>query len=105
MAKRKRNPAYRVQTYPVRGRKKDLIELRPITFEEALNLRYRDEVYILDREGRAARIRVNSKVKTWKREPGRIEIGFAFGLYEKFRLGTEEILRDVLVSPYEYGDI
>jgi hypothetical protein len=87
-------------SYPLRGSRKkvaDRIELRQITLDEAKALRYRQEVWILDRNGNAARVRVGSAVKRWKRDLDRIEVTFKYGMYDSFRLGTMDILREILV--------
>ena len=88
-------------SFPLRGSRLKVparIELRHITFEEALSLGHRDNVFVVDRQGRAATVRVNSAVKRWKTDPTRIEISFAFGMYEKFRLNTAQILNDIYVE-------
>ncbi len=75
----------------------DVVDLRPITLEEAKLLRYGDQVWIIDDNGQAARLRVTSSVKQWKRDPDRIEISFRFGLRDNYRFGTDEILRYIYV--------
>jgi len=90
--------------FSLRGSRKtvpDSINLRPITLDEAKALHYGQEVWILDRNEQAARVRVGSTVKRWKRDPDRIEVTFKFGLYESFRLGTQEILRDIYLRESE----
>ena len=88
-------------SYPLRGSRKkvaDRIELRQITLDEAKALgSYYGSLYILDKNGNAANIRRGSSVKRWKRDPDRIEITFKFGMYESFRFGTMDILREILV--------
>ena len=91
----KKNPSF-----ALRGSRKkvpDRINLRHITLDEAKALGYRDHVYMIDRNGNAASVRVNSEVKRWKRDPDRIEVSFAYGLYEKFRLDTLGVLRGIYV--------
>lgn len=90
------NPSFALRSS--RKKVKDTINLRQITLDEAKTLRNRDNVWVIDRNGNAASVRVNSSVKRWKKDPDRIEIGFAYGLYEKFRLDTLSILRDIYVE-------
>jgi hypothetical protein len=58
----------------------------PITIEQAKQLTYRDELHhdsIKNADGKTcARIRINGKVKLWKRNPNRIEIPYKHGLYD-----------------------
>jgi hypothetical protein len=56
-----------------------------ITIEQAKQLTYRDELHynsIKNSNGTCARIRINGKVKLWKRNPNRIEIPYKHGLYD-----------------------
>ncbi len=39
-------------------------------------------IYALSNSGDARRVKVNGKVRRWKREPDRIEIPVKYGLYE-----------------------
>jgi hypothetical protein len=92
----KHNPSF-----PLRGSRKkvaDRISLRQITLDEAKALgSYHGSLYMLDRNGNAANVRRSSSVKRWKTDPDRIEVSFKYGMYENFRLGTLEILRDIYV--------
>lgn len=57
----------------------------PITFKQAKQLKFGDMLYcntITMADGKTpARWRVNGKVKTWKRDPYRLEIPLKYGLY------------------------
>jgi len=92
----RRNPSF-----PLIGSRKkvpDRINIRQITLDEAKALgSYYGSLYVLDRNGNAANVRRNGAVKRWKRDPDRIEVSFKYGMYENFRLGTLEILRDIYV--------
>lgn len=87
--------------YPLRGSRRkipDTVELRQLTLVEAKALgSYYGPLYILDKNGNAANIRRGSSVKRWKRDPDRIEVTFKYGMYESFRFGTMDILREILV--------
>lgn len=52
---------------------------RLLTREEALALKRGDVVDFRAHNGRARFIRCNGKVKTWKRDPNRIEIPMKYG--------------------------
>jgi len=89
-------------SFPLRGSRKkvaDRINLRQITLDEAKALEsYFVSLYVLDRNGNAARVRRNGAVKRWKRDPDRIEVSFKYGMYENFRLDTLGVLRDIYVE-------
>ena len=55
-----------------------------ITLEQAKQLRYRQTLYhAINRnsDGTPQRWRVNGMVKTWKRNPNRVQIPLKYGLY------------------------
>lgn len=67
-----------------------------ITKSQAESISYRDEIYSLkssDSRGFPHRIRVNGKLKTWKRDVERWELPVKFGLRDAFTL-----------SPYNAAD-
>jgi len=55
---------------------------RPMTPQEALALTYGQSVPFLARDGTVRTVRVSGKVRTWKRDPNRIELPVKYGLYE-----------------------
>lgn len=55
------------------------------------------EQYMIDKRGEYRRVRLNGAVKTWKRDPQRFECSFKYGLYEYFRLNTQEMLNQLVV--------
>jgi hypothetical protein len=75
-----------------------MVTLRPVTLDEAKAMVYGQEFWYHDQQGRAARIRVASQVKRWKTMPDRIEVTFKFGMYESFRLTSEQIVKEVLTE-------
>lgn len=67
-----------------------------ITKSQAESISYRDEIYSLkssDSRGFPHRVRVNGKLKTWKRDTERWELPVKFGLRDAFTL-----------SPYNAAD-
>ena len=55
-------------------------------------------IKMLDRQGKARDVRPNGKMQTWKRDATRFERSFSYGMYEHFRLTTQEML-DQLYFP------
>ena len=57
--------------------------------------RYHDitpsHVWFLSIDGKARQAKVNGKVRTWKRQPNRVEIPLKYGLYEYATFTTEDI--------------
>lgn len=88
-------------SFALRGSRKkvpDRINLRQITLDEAKALRFGwAGVYMIDRNGNAAEVRVSSAVKRWKTDPDRIEISFKYGMYENFRFDTLGVLANIYV--------
>jgi hypothetical protein len=62
--------------------------------------KYYGTIKMLDRQGKARDIRPNGAMKTWKKDPTRFERGFKYGLYESFRLNTQQML-DGLLFPID----
>lgn len=66
-------------------------EFRPMTLEEARQLRYGQHVWFSAVQGDARRAKVNSQPKTWKRSPERIEVSVKYGLYEYAKFDASDI--------------
>lgn len=49
-------------------------------------------------DGKARQVKVNGRVKTWKRDPNRIEVSIKYGLYEHARLTSADIENGVLLA-------
>ena len=79
-----------------RSKNPEVKRYRSITLEEAKNLSY-GHANILDRHGKVRNIKINGKVRTWKRDPNRIEIPCKYGLYECFTL-TSRDYTDIVVE-------
>ncbi|MEM4360103.1 MAG: hypothetical protein QXT45_06205 [Candidatus Bilamarchaeaceae archaeon] len=81
------------------GRRKTLVSLMPLTVEMAKSLEYGDTVYLRVYSGDIIRTRVYSKIKTWKRDPSRVEFSVKYGLYDVIRVNERHIVRgDVFVE-------
>ncbi len=70
---------------------------RKFTVEDIKALDHIGHAYIIDKRGEYREVRTNGRVKTWKRDPMRFECSFKYGLYENFRLNTEEMLTQLVV--------
>lgn len=77
MASHRRNPTYKKYS----GREGSA-EFRHMTLEEGKMLTYGDPIWALARDGSAVRVRLNGKVRRWKRDPDRIEVPYKYGMYE-----------------------
>lgn len=53
-------------------------------------------IEVRDRHGNWRTVKVNGAVRTWKRDPQRIEVPCKYGMYEYFILHGEDI-KDVLI--------
>jgi len=53
-------------------------------------------IEVLDRNGRWRTVKINGKVRTWKRDANRIEVPYKYGMYEYGILRAEDI-GDVLI--------
>ena len=54
-------------------------------------------IWLLDRVGKARRVKVNGQVRRWKRDRTRIEVPYKYGLYEYGTLTASDI-GDVLIE-------
>lgn len=57
-------------------------------------------IEVKDVAGNARRVKVNGKVRTWKRDATRIEVPCKYGMYEYFTLTARDIT-DVLIPVSE----
>ena len=55
-------------------------------------------------DGTLRRLKINGRIKTWKRDPSRIEVSVKYGLYEYGRMDTEEALRRLVVRVPDGSD-
>lgn len=73
------------------------LSFRSITLDEIRRLHYGQTLWIHALDGKARQVRVSSNLKTWKRDPDRMECSFKFGLYEAVRWNTREMLSQLLI--------
>ena len=71
------------------------IRARPVTCAEARDLKTGDVLYFTDHQCatdglRVDRVRVNGAVKTWKRDPSRIEVPWRYGFKGPYGRFTAE---------------
>ena len=79
------------------GRKETLRFRNPVDVAEMVSwCDSHGHIQVLDRYGHWRTVKVNGKVRTWKRDPGRIEVPCKYGLYEYFILRAQDI-GDVLI--------
>jgi len=74
-----------------------------LTLEEAKVLRYRETVYhgrYTNADGAPQAWRVTGQVKTWKRDPSRVHVPIARGMYEHHYI-YEDNLTDWYISEHE----
>ena len=72
-------------------RRKNPIErgYRYMTVQEAQQLRSGGHVQFEGKDGRIRNLKVNGRPKTWKREPGRVEVPMKYGMYECDRVSNQ----------------
>jgi hypothetical protein len=66
---------------------------RPMTLSEVLALRPGQEIWFRTMLGDARRAKVNGRIKTWKRTPGKFVLPLKYGLYEYCHIGNALISR------------
>ena len=74
------------------------VNVRPLTREEILTLSYGDHPTVILNNGRLGRVKINGKVRTWKRDAERIEVPVKYGMYECATLTGAELERFVKVE-------
>lgn len=67
-----------------------VLRFRPMAPREALQLSPGSEVSFRSINGQARRARVSGAVRTWKRDPKRIELPIKYGMYESARFVAHE---------------
>jgi hypothetical protein len=77
----------------------EMKEYRSITLEEAKNLDSVSHCLVLLNNGNVGTVKINGKVKRWKREIDRIEIPIKYGLYEYTTLDNttyQRLLKEII---------
>jgi hypothetical protein len=75
-----------------RKKNPDLVVVRTMTREEIMTLKSGDHAAVILNSGRLGTCKINGAIRTWKREPGRVEIPVKYGMYEYAVLSLEEAL-------------
>lgn len=78
-------------------KKKEKMLFRYMTKEEILNLSYGNRVWFLANDGTARQLKINGKVRTWKRDTDRIEVPVKYGMYEYGQLNLTQALSPLLI--------
>ena len=73
------------------------LPFRAMTRAEVLALSYGDHVWIVLLNGRVGEVKINGKVRTWKRDPDRVEVSVRRGMYEYATLSMELALEQFVV--------
>jgi hypothetical protein len=74
----------------------ELKTYRAMTLDEVKALRYGDHVDCLDLNGNVRTVKINGKVRRWKRDPDRVEVPCKYGLYEYITFTNADINRLVI---------
>jgi len=72
--------------------------IRSMTKEEILALTPGKRVHLRLNDGRIGSAKVNGKVRTWKRDPSRVEVPLKYGLYEYCTFSLSEALARLVVQ-------
>lgn len=77
---------------------------RPMTVTEAKSVSH--HAYVLSWSGEIRRVKINGTPKTWKREPGRVEVPCKYGMREFFRDSSddEETMNQLIVLLDTHGN-
>lgn len=81
-----------------RRKKPRLREYRNLTEAEVRGLGRGEHVQIILTTGRVGMARVNGAVRTWKRDPNRVEIPMKYGFRDCFTLTLKEATRLMVVE-------
>ena len=58
-------------------------------------------IWLVDRNGQARQVKINGRVRRWKRDANRIEVPFKYGLYEYGTLEARDIELVLIEVPTE----
>ena len=73
------------------------IAVRGMTRTDVMALSYGAHPAIILNNGRLGAVKVNGALRTWKREPNRVEIPVKYGMYECATLSLDEALHRLVV--------
>jgi hypothetical protein len=74
------------------------VVVRSMTRDEIMALGYNSHPAVILNNGRLGSCKVNGAIRTWKREPDRIEVPIKYGIYEFATFGLSEALRRFVVE-------
>ena len=82
-------------------------EYREMTRSEVRSLSYGDRVTFIDNDGRVRYLKINGRIRTYKRDPERIEIPVKYGWRETATLYAHNMGRLVvrIPDPVTYEDL
>lgn len=69
-----------------------LHEFRTLTRDEILALGSGFHVLAIRNDGKVGRVKINGSIRTWKRDPNRVEIPLKYGMYEFATFSLDEAL-------------
>ncbi len=58
------------------------LDVRPMSAQEAMRLKYGDQLMFLDQHNHIRECRISGNPKTWKTRPGHVRIPIKYGMYE-----------------------
>jgi hypothetical protein len=70
---------------------------RSMTRMEVLQLGYGDHCWFHTFNGDAREVKINGQVRTWKRQPDRIEVSVKYGMYEYSTIHTANLHRFLIL--------
>ena len=68
------------------------LKFKTLTREEVLALKSGEHVFCRLNSGRIGWIKINGRVRTWKRDPDRVEVPIKYGMYEYGTYDLEEAM-------------
>ena len=81
-----------------RKKNPDMVTVRPMTRDEILALGYGDHPAVILRSGKLGAVKINGAIRTWKRDPERIEVPLKYGMYEYATFDMRESLERFVVE-------
>ena len=79
------------------GNSKDIGIFRRMTLTEIKSYRG-SHCWVVSISGSAVRVKINGRIRTWKRDANRIEVPIKYGLYEYGTLSAAEALDTMLIE-------
>lgn len=76
----------------------DVHKFRTMTRDEILALRPGQHPLCVLNNGKVGVVKVNGAVKTWVRDPNRVEVPVKYGMYECARLSLDEAMRRFVIA-------